>query len=129
MSKFEYPAGVLPDMELYGGDTTAWKILLCHLNGKPYETSEITGYSCVLTITPFVMGKASDVEPVLTKTATVIQNAERATALFEFQVSDTINLSGKYVYQIELNDGTHARVGQGYLFFRRNNNVSRGGLT
>ncbi len=128
MGKYDNAVGVLPDLEMIGGDTTAWKISLNHLAGDAYAYNELSTYSGVLTITPFSIAQGVRTTPVVTKTASVQRGlSQEATLTFEFEASDTMNLAGKYIYQIELGDEDYGRVGQGTLLIRRNNNPNRGG--
>lgn len=126
MAKYEYPAGVLPDIEMYGGDTTMWKIPLRRPSGGSYATDSLEGYYCALTITPFSMAQNVTMEPVIIKNSEIEDDGMGgAMVVFEFEISDTINMSGKYVYQIELYSEEQSRVAQGYLYIKKNNNPYR----
>ena len=129
MGKIDYPAGMLPDVEIIGGDTTPWKITLNKNNGDSYDADEVSGFRGILTITPFSMAQGLATEPIVIKQAIVgMSDDNEAVAMFSFSSSDTLELNGKYVYQIELNDGVQSRLGQGYLYVRRNNNPYRRGM-
>lgn len=123
------PAMVLPDIEMYGGDTQPWEISIIHENGVLYTVTEATGYSSEMTITPFsVSAYNASVSPVLTKSGRIsVGSDDNAIFMFEFDKSDTIHLRGKYIYQIAFsNEDTKLRVGQGKLIIKPNNNA--GGL-
>ena len=120
---------MLPDVEIIGGDTTPWKITLNKNNGDSYDADEVSGFRGILTITPFSMAQGLATEPIVIKQAIVgMSDDNEAVAMFSFSSSDTLELNGKYVYQIELNDGVQSRLGQGYLYVRRNNNPYRRGM-
>lgn len=120
------PAAVLPDIEMYGGDTQPWEIYMTHENGVPYTVGEMTGYEARLTVTPFsVSNYSATVRPVLNKSGRLSSKADgSAVIMFEFNSSDTIYMRGKYIYQIAFSYGdTKLRVGQGKLIVRPNNNT------
>lgn len=49
MRKNDYPITILPDIEMYGGDTEPWKVLIAHEDGTSYLYSEVSGYSATLS--------------------------------------------------------------------------------
>lgn len=127
MRQNDYPITVLPDIEMYGGENEPWQVQILHDNGTKYLISEVTGYSAILSIIPFEYSAGLGVvgaTPVLTINATFREyETDKAMAVFSFTIADTLNLSGKYVYQIELASNSNKRIGQGYLFIR--NNINR----
>lgn len=121
----------LPDMTMYGGDTTPWMITLTNEDGSNLSASSEAEYECILSVSPFahVYGggnNASIAKPVLTKTAGVDKSANACTATFTFIMEDTIHLRGKYTYQIEVRSGINNRVSQGNLTILENKNRKAG---
>ena len=113
---------VLPNIEMYGGDTTPWQYDLYHNDGRRYTRSEATGYTAKLYIIPYAYkaGFAMTGSPVLTKTATISEKDGGAAATFEFGPSETLTMAGKYIYQVEFTGGSERRVGQGDLYIHPN---------
>lgn len=128
MDKTEFPAYILPDIEMYGGDTVPWEVTLIHEDGGKYTIDGAKDFLCTLTITPFKVttglgGRASPVTPVLTKSGSLKQTLdESATVIFPFDIADTIGLRGKFLYQIEITYGTDLRAAQGHLYIKQNIN-------
>lgn len=115
---------VLPEIQMYGGDTTSWRFYMQHTTHSYYTLDETVGYSATAYIIPYFMqtGVGVNGTPVLTKTATLKEFDGSAAAVFEFTTADTINLGGKYIYQIEFVFGTEKRIGQGNLYIHPNIN-------
>lgn len=125
MAKYDYAVVALPDIEMYGGDTTPWVVRLMTSASQHY-TGDPTNVSCVLTITvpklTTTLGHTpSASSPVITKNGTVASDTEGVYATFEFARSETIGLRGKFIYQIEVTIGNQVRVQQGSLYVRQNN--------
>lgn len=118
MSKIDVQMTILPDIEMYGGDTTPWYIQLMHGSGIGFTYSEAAGYSSRLTITPFAYLASGY---AVQKTGTISSyNGNGAAAVFSFTENDTKALSGKFIYQVEFINGSNKRIGQGTLFIRKN---------
>lgn len=115
---------VLPEIQMYGGDTTSWRFYMQHASQAYYNIDEADGYSANVYIMPYYMQTGVSVSgtPTLTKAATIREYDGIATAEFEFAVADTISLGGKYIYQIEFTCGTEKRIGQGSLYIHPNIN-------
>lgn len=124
----EYGSYKLPDITIYGGDTTPWSIVIVKQSGIPYPYDMLSGSTARLTLTPYALsiGLGADAEaiaPVLTKTGTVTRDPRGAgTVLFTMAKGDTLNLRGKYIYQIEIAKGDELRVLQGVATIRQNIN-------
>lgn len=122
-----FDAGKLPDITIYAGDTTPWNVTIVKKNGDPYPFSELEGSTAVFTLTPYTatsgMGaNAVPVEPVLILNGEVSGSMnDIGVATFSPSRTDTLELRGKYVYQIEILNGNEARVGQGSLTIKPNN--------
>ena len=111
----------LPDIMMYGGDTTPWFITLEDEDGKPLIPEAGDTYQCVLSIIPF--GVTSGIgmyamasTPSLQKIANFEDSGEGFyQAKLPFVTSDTMTLRGKYIYQIEVQSSGSNKVNQGKL--------------
>lgn len=117
----------LPDIAMYGGDTTPWVVTLVNEDGTNFSEAGESSYECILSITPFAHmygsgNYASSAAPMLTKTAAVSQAGNAYIATFAFITEDTIQLRGKYTYQIEVRSGIGNKVSQGNLTILENKN-------
>ena len=117
---------ILPDVEMYGGDTTPWQIFIAHENGNPYTVDELDGYTATLYLIPYYMNTGVSVSgaPVLTKSGTFKAVDGVGAVEFAMAASDTKTLAGKYTYQVEFHYGTACRIGQGKVHIRTNINRS-----
>lgn len=118
---------ILPDVHMFGGDTTPWRCYLKHASGAGYTVDDAVGYTVTMYILPYYMQSGFNVsgEPILSMNGVIEDVNGFAAAIFEFEASDTISLAGKYIYQIEVNFGREKRLGQGSLYIRPN--IYRGG--
>lgn len=128
MGKIDIQVVILPDIEIYGGDTTPWEVAMVHQNGSGYTLEEADDYTAVLTVTPFMhsagLGTGGNNSYVVQKTGTIkTLSSGDVGAEFTFTASDTKTLAGKYTYQIEFNLGEASRIGQGNLHIM--NNINR----
>lgn len=127
MRRNDYPITVLPDIEMYGGDTEPWNVILIHEDGRNYLYTETSGYTATLTIMQYMYSVGLGVNGgtyVIQKTGTIQRyDTQDAAVVFSFGTADTKNLAGKYTYQIEMTKGTDKRIGQGNLFIK--NNINR----
>lgn len=127
MRKNDYPITILPDIEMYGGDTEPWKVLIAHEDGTSYLYSEVSGYSATLTIMQYMYSVGLGVNGstyVLQKSGAIqLYGVEDAAVVFSFVTNDTKSLAGRYTYQIEISHGADKRIGQGNLFIK--NNINR----
>lgn len=128
MNTTNYCVATLPDVEMYGGDTTPWEIAMLHENGTGYTLAEADGYSCVLTVTAFShaagLGSGGSSSYALQKAGTIKTLSDGSVgAEITFSSADTKTLAGKFVYQVEFINGEQGKVGQGYLNIR--NNINR----
>lgn len=51
MDKTEFPAYILPDIEMYGGDTVPWEVTLIRDDGSKYSLETASECLCTLTFT------------------------------------------------------------------------------
>lgn len=118
----------LPDLNMYGGDTTPWSVTLVRQNGNPYPYAAIDGCTCTLTLMPFsvsngVNANVNLVPPVLTVVGTLTNDTMgTGTVVFHLTKEDTIALRGKYIYQVEIDNDGDLRIGQGFVTIRQNIN-------
>ena len=130
MDKNEFPACILPDIEMYGGDTVPWVVTLVRKDGSKYTMDSVEGLRCTLTVTPFKVttglgGHAVPIAPLLTKEGIFKEALDgSATVLFDFLVEDTIQLRGKFTYQVDVVYGDDLRAAQGHLYIKQNINRS-----
>ena len=119
---------VLPYIEMYGGDTVPWEITLLKENGEKYHMDMASRFNASLAISPINsvsgLGGSSIVQkPILKKTARITEAMDgSATAIFVFETQDTLQLRGKFIYQIDINYGEDLRTGQGQLYIKQNIN-------
>lgn len=117
----------LPDIAMYGGDTTPWVVTLTNEDGSSFTDAGESTYECILSISPFSQmygagNYASFGLPTLTKSASVTKSGGAYIATFAFIMEDTIQLRGKYTYQIEVRSGIGNKVSQGSLTILENKN-------
>lgn len=122
----------LVNIIMHGGDTQPWEVSLMSDEKTPYTADELTGVQCTLDILPFTQSayledSSLDV-PTLSKTGGISNDAYgNAIATFSFIPSDTMEMRGKYIYQLAVSrDGTMLRVNQGKLTVLPN--VNRGAV-
>ncbi len=118
----------LPDMVIYGGDTTEWDIYIMPIDKSVFAFDDEADYSVTLSFTPLKavasMAFGEEVcDPVLTKVALLEQDDDGNTfAAITFSESDTIGLRGTYVYQVEFQSDLDLQVCQGRVTIRQNIN-------
>ena len=128
MSNECFAAQKLPDVEIYGGDTTPWEVVLMRDSNTIFDFENGSKCSVILTITQSKTstGQSSGaviLKPLVTLSGTVKEAATGgAVAIFSFSERDTKNLRGKYTYQIEVSYETDLRIGQGSLYVKQNIN-------
>lgn len=129
MSKYDYTLNVLPDIEMYAGDTAPWVVYpMDEHNRIRYES--LSNYVNTLTIMPFtvsagISANAMIPQVVLRKTGNADSGDDGYMIVtYTFSEGDTKSLRGKYVYQIEMKSqtGSVVRIGQGNLYIKQNIN-------
>lgn len=126
--KFYFCIERLPDLEIYGGDTTPWEVPLLNEDRSPCDIEDASLFTFTLTMTPLGvtsgLGDSSiAVSPSLTKQGEVTAASGGGSFVsFSFSKNDTKDLRGKYIYQIEAVSGDVARVCQGHIYIKANNN-------
>lgn len=127
MYKTDLSNGSLPDIEMYAGDATPWNVELVDENGNRYTASDLNGQPCSLQITPFKlttgMGyNAPAVEPLINLSGTLTSDSSGAYVVFNMDSSLTVNMRGKFIYQVSVGTGEAKRICQGSLYIKQNVN-------
>lgn len=128
MSMDCFSAQKLPDIEMYGGDTTPWQIELMRDGSSILSFADGENCTVILTVTPLKASTglgsyASVLTPILTKYGSVASTSAGGTSVtFVFSAADTKDLRGKYTYQIEVRHEADCRIGQGILYIKQNIN-------
>lgn len=128
MPKNTFEVCPLPEVEIYGGDTTPWEILLTKRDGTALPIDQGADCTAVFSLTPLktISGlgdNAVTVAPMLTKSGEMQDSGDGGTScIFTFAEDDTKSLRGKFIYQIEVRNGSDLRIGQGTLYVRQNIN-------
>lgn len=119
-------AGRLPDVEIYGGDTSPWHVKITDENGRPLSNTRLEGCALTLVAVPYGMSRglsagADRSEPILLAMGHLMDTPDGyAVAEFEPDYDETVAMRGKYLYQITLCDGMNERVLQGKLTVKQN---------
>lgn len=125
MSACKHKTQVLPDLEMYGGDTTSWAVTFEAPSFAAAAFEDLSAFTCILTLSPYrspmaaaMIAKAPEI--VVRKTVELTRSATSGeiTALFEFLIDDTCCLFGKYTYQIEITNGDELYLAQGTLVIK-----------
>lgn len=116
------PAGRLPDVEIYGGDTTPWVIKLTDGDGKGYLEDDFQDYTFTLTAVPHERNiRTVDIPPAMTVVGELqIATDNTVVVLFMPPAGKTALMKGKYIYQIQASNGTDIHIMQGKLTVRQN---------
>lgn len=126
MAKIDNKIIILPDIEMYGGNTDIWEVQLMKANGKPYTYDELDtlSYELKLVVTDYGYqyrpgGSAYTVFAIDGELG-VDDDMSSAVARFQFEQSDTLSLHGKYLYQISMETNDTYVTAQGTLMIRGN---------
>lgn len=128
MSNGCFTAQKLPDIEIYGGDTTPWEVVLMRDSNTNFDYSDSTQCSVILTVAQSKTSTGQSagavlMAPILTKQGALQAITGGGTAVvFSFADADTKSLRGKYTYQIEVRFDNELRIGQGSLYVKQNMN-------
>lgn len=105
----------LPTVEIIAGDTCPLVFNVFDLTHMEIEADRCTAH---LSISTYVNeGEA----PIYTDTKTSIKNGE---LVFEFPPNVSVDLRGKYVYQLFLSNGRQTEIYEGHLVVYANRNKS-----
>lgn len=129
MNKCTHKVQVLPDMEMYGGDTTPWAVNIILPPNGASAFEDLSGFQCTLSLLQYRNAVAQTTciplaSPALAKSVSISRapGSDNVTALFEFEIADTINLSGKFIYQIAITNNDEMYLSQGFLLIKPNVN-------
>ena len=101
----------LPDILMYGGDATPWKVRLMTASRTPVSSTDVNGASAELAISRYglVSGLGGDAvlpEPDATVDGSVETDENgNVYVFFSLDPGDTEELRGKYLYQITIDLG------------------------
>lgn len=128
MSNHGFTAQKLPDIEIYGGDTTPWEVVLMRDANTIFDYGDSAKCSAILTVAQSKTSTGQSagavlMAPIVTKQGTLqSMTGGGTTAVFSFADADTKHLRGKYTYQIEVRFDNELRIGQGSLYVKQNMN-------
>lgn len=129
MAKIDYRINILPDVEMYGGNTDTWELVLIKENGDQYTFEELKDTDCqfLLTIKDYGYQHRPNggTYRSLQKYGVlgIDDDLVGAVSRFLFTPQDTLAWMGKFTYQVELIQGDIIRhAAQGNLIIRKNIN-------
>lgn len=103
----------LPTVEIIAGDTCPFIFNVSDLSHMEVETSNCVAY---LSISPYV-NESED--PLYSAEQNTITNGE---LIFEIPAEVSVNLRGKYIYQLFLSNSRQTEIYEGYLVVYANRN-------
>lgn len=121
MDKMDFKRNILPDIEMYGGDTDRWEIPLYFNENRRMLYSEMSNYTFTLTIKDYGYTHRPNGSNYFTliKQGSISMDDDGSSAVLTFQLAknDTIIRDGKFTYQItaETTDGQFRNSAQGEL--------------
>lgn len=128
MPKIDERIEILPDIEMYGGNSDTWVVQLFDPSHKRYTYDELESKNCSFTLIIKDSGFARKDNGAavfsLTKSGTLELDTDgvSASAVFGLESSDTLAVNGKFTYQIEMVCNGVNQAAQGTLIIRRNIN-------
>lgn len=124
MPKIDYRREILPDIEMYGGNTDQWEINLYRSNGQ--RLNYVSALHCTFTLVIKDYGYTHRPNGMnyftLIKSGYVTHDTEMNAILnFDFKTEETFGRYGKYTYQVIAEDNTYEvrNVAQGNLFITK----------
>ena len=121
-----YCAQVLPDLEIYAGETMPLNVKILDENGNALTYENLGIYNASLALMPYKVSyglgaNAVTVPPVLSKNGTMESSSSgELYAVFEMLADDTRYLSGKFTYQITIVRAGDVRISQGHMLIKQN---------
>jgi len=128
MDKTEFEISNLPDIEMYGGDTLPWEVVLVRDDGSKFSADTASECTATLTLMPLkattgIGANANAIAHIFQKIGEVRPTLDGSSiVLFMFNENDTKGLRGKFLYQIEIKHDDDLRICQGYLYIKQNIN-------
>ena len=117
MNDYEHTAFTLPTIDIVGGETESLTFNIYTSTHEPADL--VSGTECGFAIAPYV---AQNATPLITKTCTIQAGSSGANnvVITSLSSSDTVNLYGKYIYQLTIKFGNRAEPYQGIMYIARN---------
>ena len=118
MTYYEYDAFTLPTIDFVGGETETLVFNLYDKNRDPVNLA--AGSQCGFAITPYTMRSST---PIVIKSCTIEQGPDGFNNVVSTTLSssDTLNLSGKYIYQLTIKSNNLVEIPQqGIIYITRN---------
>lgn len=126
MDTYDFQTHTLPSIEMYGGDTVPWEVILTREDGSKFSLDTAAECTCTLSIMPHRVTAGIGVNammdaPLLIKIGDVQTTLDGTPAVvFNFVEDDTKELRGKFIYQVEVKHDTDLRICQGHLLIKQN---------
>lgn len=119
MNYYDYEEFTLPSIDFVGGETQQFLFRMFDKFKRPIE---IVG-DCNFAITSYTNPSGA---PLISKTMSVVYDEEtqlNSSVRVDLTPSDTVNLNGKYIYQISIKSGSYVDIPKhGIMYVIRNNN-------
>ena len=115
----------LPKIEFIGGNTETILLNLWHIgpNDLPHRGTAFNATGCTVTFSVIDFTNKNG-QPLLSKAGSLIQddNGVLSRVTVTLDSADTLNISGKYIYQVTIknSDGTPEIPGQGIIHIHQN---------
>lgn len=124
MPKIDYRRTILPDIEMYGGNTDQWEIPLYRSGGQRLSYDDALHCTFTLVIKDYGYTHRTNGMNYFTlvKSGYVTHDTQNNAILnFDFTTSETFQRYGKYIYQVIAEDTTYdvRNVAQGNLFITK----------
>ena len=124
MPKIDYRRIILPDIEMYGGNTDLWEIPLYHSDDQrmTYESATHCTFTLVIKDYGYTHRTNGATYFTLTKPGTIIRDDDELALLtFQFEKAETFAKFGKFTYQViaESSEFGFRNVAQGNLFITK----------
>ena len=106
----------LPTIEMVAGDTCPFIFNLQDITQANIFTNRCTAY---FSISSYI----NETDSPLWQTSKILETIdEDGDLIFEPAAKDTVDLRGKYVYQLHLSNDTHSEIYNGFLIVHPNRN-------
>lgn len=114
---------VLPDIEMYAGDTDIWEFQINDEHMRPLSYDDVKYFEFKLVIKDFGYAhRPSGMYFTITKTGECAEEEGTGFGLarFTFSKNDTLDRYGKYLYRMEVTGNGLITSAQGNLYITRN---------
>lgn len=115
----------LPEVDFVGGSTNEF-LFRVYRDDKKTEAADLEGSTANFSLVNFINKNGT---PIISKSMTLAQDDDVCILSVTLTSEDTVNLSGKYVYQITIVDSAGRAIipNQGVMYIH--SNINRGLLT